>query len=749
MQNASNSSVALRFDLSTWLMLARRQAPLIFAGALIGLLSAIISMLSVVPQFTSSSLLLVDSRRARAVQDAYVFPSAGADGFDSLVVTQIEVLKSDQNARWVANTLNLQNDTAFMQKPSSHLADIFSMSLARAGFASPAKLPTTMASQDEATQSTINRLKRGVDIRRIGRAQVLQISYTHSDAVIAAKVANGFAISYIADQAAAKTEAGRGAIAWLKEQLGELRTLVQQSELAVQKFKNSRGLVSVGGQLLEDTRFADANTQLASQRAEISKIESRLEKINTIIDQKQMNAVVTESLGNAAITHLRTLYIAAIKGEQDLIKLVGADHKEVAKLRAEAKAYEKAMFQELTRIGKSYESELEITKSREAVLLNKIREFTQTNSTANEATAELRELERVSETYRSLYAAALQRNQEAQQQQSFLGSEARIITSAKPPIAPAGQRPVNSLVLSLLIGGLAGAGLGYLREYFDKTLRTRRQVRQTLGIDRVWILPTLVPDQAGAAPESKAVAEPLGPAATTILPTSMGAPPIWRHILKYPNSAYTEALRAAKVNIDHALPNRSSRTIGVISLVHGEGKSTVAKNLGSLIAHMGFDTLLIDADLRNQGLTRGLAPSAEVGLVDTIDDFCRLKDSLASEPESGLRLLLAGSVAAAYSGVDVVASPAMPRLLRQAAAQFAYVLIDLPPFAHHVDVQTLAPHVDGFLLVVEWGKTSSALLQHTLALESVVREKCIGVLLNKTDVKKLELYEISTGIPVR
>jgi succinoglycan biosynthesis transport protein ExoP len=83
----------------------------------------------------------------------------------------------------------------------------------------------------------------------------------------------------------------------------------------------------------------------------------------------------------------------------------------------------------------------------------------------------------------------------------------------------------------------------------------------------------------------------------------------------------------------------------------------------------------------------------------------------------------------------------MRAVLEQAQRNFTYVLLDLPPLGLFVDARAMAPQVDAFILVVEWGQSARKLVQDMLATERMVREKCLGVVLNKTDFEKLRLYE--------
>ena len=49
--------------------------------------------------------------------------------------------------------------------------------------------------------------------------------------------------------------------------------------------------------------------------------------------------------------------------------------------------------------------------------------------------------------------------------------------------------------------------------------------------------------------------------------------------------------------------------------------------------------------------------------------------------------------------------------------------------------------IDAFIFVVAWGETSRGAVKAVLAHEHSIREKLVGVILNKVDMKKLKRYE--------
>lgn len=172
-----------------------------------------------------------------------------------------------------------------------------------------------------------------------------------------------------------------------------------------------------------------------------------------------------------------------------------------------------------------------------------------------------------------------------------------------------------------------------------------------------------------------------------------------------PLSSFAETLRSAKVEVDLQI-NAGRKVIGIVSVMPGEGKTTTAKNLASLIALQGARVLLIDADFRNPGMTRRMAPC--YGRVDrgtsertaTGGTFCC---------GAGKRILFLPSVTKKriLDSQVLLASNEMEKLLEEAAANFDYVIVDLPPLLGPViDVRGISRFFNAtFVFVVEWGTT--------------------------------------------
>ncbi len=109
----------------------------------------------------------------------------------------------------------------------------------------------------------------------------------------------------------------------------------------------------------------------------------------------------------------------------------------------------------------------------------------------------------------------------------------------------------------------------------------------------------------------------------------------------------------------------------------GVGKTTATANIGTALALLGKQTVLVDTDigLRNLDVVMGLENRIVYDIVDVIEGFCRLKQALIKDKRfEGLFLL----PAAQTRDKDCVTPEQMINLCNDLEKEFDYVLIDCP-----------------------------------------------------------------------
>lgn len=201
------------------------------------------------------------------------------------------------------------------------------------------------------------------------------------------------------------------------------------------------------------------------------------------------------------------------------------------------------------------------------------------------------------------------------------------------------------------------------------------------------------------------------------------------------------AYRMLRTQLLRQARTQKLRTIGVVSAIDGEGKTLTATNLAvSVAAEPNQTVLLVDLDLRQPSMATLLGLTAHAGLESwfdgTVDDVARLLvrfDALE-------RLRVLPTVRPVGGSSEVLAGAKARELLQDLASRFAdcIAIFDLPPVLLADDVLTIAPLLDGVLLVVSEGLTKREDVQRVTELLHGTR--VLGTVLNVSTESEQRAY---------
>ncbi|CCD92770.1 putative exopolysaccharide biosynthesis protein [Bradyrhizobium sp. ORS 375] len=673
--------------------------------------------------YTATASLIIDSRKNQLFQQQSVLGDIPIDS--ASVESQVQIIKSETIALAVIKDLRLTDDSEFAGSPgligtvTGWIGDVLGSDRSRSEFD---KLRRT-------TESFANRLT----VRRVGLTYIIEIGFRSLSPDRAAQIANAVADAYVVDQLDAKYKATKRATSWLQDRIKELREQASAAERAVVNFKAQNNIVESGGRLMNEQQLAELNSQMVVAKTQVSEAKARLDRIEAVLladnPESTVDGTVADTLNSQVVSKLRSQYLDLATREADWSARYGRNHLAAVNLRNQMAGIRSSIMDELRRLAESYKSDLEIANQRAASIEKQVDQAVSASRVTNEAQVSLRDLESKSQSYRALHDNFLQRYMESVQQQSFPITEARIITQASRPLKP--SAPKLSIVLSIAgaAGLLFGFGLGRLRDLSDRVFRTTDEVEAQLQAHCLAILPRIEPQLNLPAPTG-----PRGP--RQVVPDGG----LYWHVVHNPFSGFTESVRAIKVAADIAARNGAGRVIGFTSSLPNEGKSTVAAGFAELLAQSGARTILIDGDLRNPSLTRGLMPEAEVGVLEVLSGKRDMSQVMWREPETGLDMLPAVIPSRHAQTSDVLASAAMRNLIDDLRKRYDYVVVDLSPLAPVVDVRTTTGLIDSYVFVVEWGRTKTDVVQHAMNSARHLREQLLGVVLNKAELKQMSRY---------
>jgi len=197
-----------------------------------------------------------------------------------------------------------------------------------------------------------------------------------------------------------------------------------------------------------------------------------------------------------------------------------------------------------------------------------------------------------------------------------------------------------------------------------------------------------------------------------------------------PDAPELEHYKVLRTKIQHLTQSRAWRTVMITSPRDAEGKTLTAVNLALTFAMAYNQTvMLVDCDLRRQGIHKMLGYESELGLVDFLLEERNLSE-IITWPGIDQMTVISGD-RNDLNGAELLGSVRMKALVQEVKARYEdrYVLFDTAPILSGADAMALAQHVDCILMVVEEGKTGMRDAKKALAM--LPPEKFLGFVLNR------------------
>ena len=193
----------------------------------------------------------------------------------------------------------------------------------------------------------------------------------------------------------------------------------------------------------------------------------------------------------------------------------------------------------------------------------------------------------------------------------------------------------------------------------------------------------------------------------------------------------TEQLRRATKAI---MKSGGGRKLLVLGCHHGDGCSTLTKEIASCMARQQHAVTILDGDLRSprSGLTDLLQFDEDVvGLTELIDDEdAKLDPSLYETSDPCLNFVPRGNLSI---DPDLLGSSRMGQVVEKLSAQTDFLLVEGPPICGYTDAEFLSEHADGVLLVVRSQRCTRSELKSAVKRVHGSGKPLLGVVLNNVD----------------
>lgn len=689
--------------LEYWRSIVLRKKQILGFGLAVALLAAVVVM-TMTPIFRSTATVMVEAKKANvlSIEDVY----SGISNNREFLSTQFEIIKSREVALRAITKLKLWEHPDFdPRKPDDSL-------LAKLGVGGR-ETPVEWT-EDRLARAVYGAFANSLSIEPVRLSQLVRISFDSADPQLAARAANATAEAYIENDMEARFKMTRQASTWLQERMADLRQKLNDSEKALQDFREREGIVD-----LKSVTQSGAGRQIEEVMGRL--VEARMLRAQAENAYRQVKSAPKGSDLSSLPAVLRNPIVAEAKRAEgmaerklsELTQRYGKEHPKYLQAEGELESARDNLRRQVESVVASLIREYEVARGTEATLEGVLNSAKGSVQVLNRKESELSIYEREVEANRQMYDMFIKRAKETNVAGDLQTAIARVVDPAVVPSWPIKPKKSQIVLIAFVLGVFLGVLAALLRDRLDSTLKTSEDVEHRLKQPILTTLPLLSKEEKERTKTA-------------------------RIFLDQPKSIYSEAIRTARTGVLLSGIDLPRRTLMVTSSVPGEGKTTFSINLAMAHAHTK-KTLLIDADMRRPAISKGLEiPAGAKGLSNFVAGSASLQECLVPIEGSTLMLMPSGSVPP--NPLELLMSHRFNDALEELGQLFDVIIIDTPPVELVSDALVVASHTNGVIFVTKAESTPHQLARKGLQRLGRADGKIIGVVLNQFDQVKAEKY---------
>jgi polysaccharide biosynthesis transport protein len=667
------------------------------------------------PIYEARTQLLIEKDTPKVANLNTMFQEQDGWYNDDFYQTQYKILQSRTLARRTVELMNLPAHPALHQAIAPKSAPITLTGLfadgvvlaRRAVMGAPAPAPAPRQEPRDALAPYVGLVLGSLNVVPVRNSRIVELRVTSSEPQLAADMANGLAKAYIQQNLETRFSASKDATDWLGERLAEQRRSVEESEAALQRYKESHDAIAVEDrQNIVVQRLADLNgavTKAKTMRIEKEALYNQLKAVQGTPAVDTLPAV----LGNEYIQKLKSELGDLQRQQAQLTEKYGERHPEMVRIRNAVQVTQAKFDNEVNKIVESIHAEYQAALAQERSLVGALESQKTEALGLNRKGIEYSVLQREAESNRQVYEALLQRTKETGISSELKTSNIRVVDAAEVPTFPVLPRRGHDLMMAFLAGSILALGLVFLFEYLDNRIKSPQELRAHLNLSFLGMIPKI---------------DDNGP---TLLHDAV--PP-----------AFGEAIRAVRTNVLFSSAEDGVRTVVVTSAGPGEGKSLFSSNLSVSLAQAGQRVLHIDADMRRPRVHQIFDVTQEPGLSNLLVGDCKPSEAVRKTAVKNLCVLPAGMIPP--NPAELLGSKRCAEYLATLGEHFDWVILDSPPVLAVADAAVLANGASGVIFVVGADQTSRHTAKAAVDQLNAVQAHVIGAVLNKADVDRNPYY---------
>jgi uncharacterized protein involved in exopolysaccharide biosynthesis/Mrp family chromosome partitioning ATPase len=717
-------------------ILRRRRALILtmgFAGAALAGLAGIL----LPPRYTAMAEIVVDPKPP--VPSAGQVLVAATPMSESTVQTYVTALTSRERVQRVIDSLEQDKRGAQASHKTAQPSELvlirdWLLERLRQWWAAVAQPVTSFvaqfADQNDDTPAAKQILKPDVEAfkRRLVVFQergshVLAVTFTSTNAVDAARIANRVVDVYLQDSYDQERDNTNRTLAWVNKRIPELKAKLDGAEAAVQDYRAKHGLVQGSKGDLMTQKLADLNRQLTEAGSALAERQAKLDTFEQLRHSGASQDAIAQAMDTDSLRQLRAQEVTLLQNRAQLAATMGEMNPQVRAVAAQLREVRSRIAHEVDRGASDLARDVNIAKAQVASLQARLAAAQRESSEGEAPAARLRDLERSATTIRQVYEDFLQRREQLRDHQETISPDVRILSRAVPPNRPSSPNPLLFPLPAFIAFAVAGALIAVGRERLDQGLRSIRDVNDALTIPCIGLIPQ-IRRQGRRRPHQHLLAKPFGP--------------------------YAEAIRSVAASLPLAGSRGIPEAVLITSSVPQEGKTTLAVSLAVYAASLGRRTVLVDLDFRRPAIWREIGGNDATSTLELLDNDGRSSVTLLSVPGLGLHVLAMRR--RPNDPLAAFASGQLAYMLDHLRSNYDCIIIDSPPLLAVAETRLLATLADKILFVVKWGSTRRAVARNALELLRDTRilgaacNSIVSAVITQVDVRRHAKYRYGDAV---
>lgn len=320
-------------------------------------------------------------------------------------------------------------------------------------------------------------LLKKLDVKPTHESSVISLSYSGSDPNFAAALANAFADAYIQTNLELKVEPARQNAAWYDEQIKSLRGNLEQAQARLSAYQSEHGIVATDERLdVENARLAELSSQLVGAQAQTYDSQSRQHQAAVPGDS------TPEVLANPLIQGLKVDLSRQEAKLTELAGKVGRNHPQYEQAQAELDTLRMRLERETRSVRDSLGHTARAAQQREGDLRAAVAAQKARVLQMREARDQVALLTRAVDNAQRTYDAAVQRLDQSRLESRASQTNVALLNEAVPPNDPSSPRLALNMILAIIVGGLLGVGIAFLREMVEHPVRSPLDLEEALDL---------------------------------------------------------------------------------------------------------------------------------------------------------------------------------------------------------------------------------------------------------------------------